>query len=88
MYLIPGTYYAVRSDDSSDPDIVFHSQDFITPRAPIFIEPDNPAIGLMRFIGESTYWLDFRPETRLKPLSNVIPGALRKVNSNIFFIDN
>ncbi|KAL4069196.1 Phophatidylserine decarboxylase-domain-containing protein [Scleroderma citrinum] len=52
-YLIPGTYYAARLDSDPDPDVVSRSQDFVTAvatRALIFIESDNPAIGLMCFV--------------------------------------
>ncbi|KAI6044396.1 Phophatidylserine decarboxylase-domain-containing protein [Pisolithus marmoratus] len=51
--LIPGTYYAARLDNDSDPDVVSRSQDFVTAiaaRALIFIESDNPVIGLMCFV--------------------------------------
>ncbi|KAI5997796.1 phosphatidylserine decarboxylase-domain-containing protein [Pisolithus orientalis] len=51
--LIPGTYYAARLDNNRDPDIVSRSQDFVTAiaaRALIFIESDNPMIGLMCFV--------------------------------------
>ncbi|KAI6161933.1 Phophatidylserine decarboxylase-domain-containing protein [Pisolithus thermaeus] len=51
--LIPGTYYAARLDNDADPDVVSRSQDFVTAiaaRALIFIESDNPVIGLMCFV--------------------------------------
>ncbi|KAI6098279.1 Phophatidylserine decarboxylase-domain-containing protein [Pisolithus croceorrhizus] len=51
--LIPGTYYAARLDNDPDPDVVSRSQDFVTAiaaRALIFIESDNPVIGLMCFV--------------------------------------
>ncbi|KIK21048.1 hypothetical protein PISMIDRAFT_12558 [Pisolithus microcarpus 441] len=51
--LIPGTYYAARLDSDPDPDVVSRSQDFVTAvaaRALIFIESDNPVIGLMCFV--------------------------------------
>ncbi|KAG9313740.1 Phophatidylserine decarboxylase-domain-containing protein [Chiua virens] len=53
-YVVPGTYYAARLDDNPDPDVVSRSQAFVTAmstRAVIFIESDNPAIGLMCFVG-------------------------------------
>ncbi|KIJ60137.1 hypothetical protein HYDPIDRAFT_117603 [Hydnomerulius pinastri MD-312] len=53
-YRVPGTYYAARLDDDPDPDIMSRSQDFVTAvsaRALIFIESDNPSIGLMCFVG-------------------------------------
>ena len=52
-YLVPGTYYAARLDNDPDPDVVSRSQDFVTniaTRALIFIESDNPIIGLMCFV--------------------------------------
>ncbi|KAF9224704.1 phosphatidylserine decarboxylase proenzyme-like protein [Gyrodon lividus] len=52
--VIPGTYYAARLDDNPDPDVVSRSQAFVTAistRALIFIESDNPNIGLMCFVG-------------------------------------
>ncbi|KAI5997823.1 phosphatidylserine decarboxylase-like protein [Pisolithus orientalis] len=51
--LIPGMYYAARLDNDPDPDVVSRSQDFVTAiaaRALIFIESDNPVIGLMCFV--------------------------------------
>ena len=73
-YLIPGTYYAARLDNDLDPDVVSRSQDFVTniaTRALIFIECDNPAIGLMCFVavglGEvSTCEISVRVGARLK----------------------
>ncbi|KAF9224694.1 phosphatidylserine decarboxylase proenzyme-like protein [Gyrodon lividus] len=53
-HVIPGTYYAARLDDNPDPDVVSRSQAFVTAistRALIFIESDNPNIGLMCFVG-------------------------------------
>ena len=53
-YIVPGTYYAARLDDDPDPDVVSRSQAFVTAmstRACIFIESDNPDIGLMCFVG-------------------------------------
>ncbi|KIJ57872.1 hypothetical protein HYDPIDRAFT_141941 [Hydnomerulius pinastri MD-312] len=53
-YVVPGTYYAARLDDNPDPDVVSRSQAFVTAistRALIFIQSDNPAIGLMCFVG-------------------------------------
>jgi phosphatidylserine decarboxylase len=53
-YIIPGTYYAARLDDDPGLDVVSRSQAFVTAistRALIFIESDNPDIGLMCFVG-------------------------------------
>lgn len=53
-YVIPGTYYAARLDDDPDPDVISRSQAFVTAistRAIIFIQSDNPDIGLMCFVG-------------------------------------
>ncbi|KAH0831096.1 Phophatidylserine decarboxylase-domain-containing protein [Lanmaoa asiatica] len=53
-YFVPGTYYAARLDDDPDPDVISRSQAFVTAisaRAVIFIESDNPHIGLMCFVG-------------------------------------
>ena len=53
-YTIPGTYYAARLDDDPGLDVVSRSQAFVTAistRALIFIESDNPDIGLMCFVG-------------------------------------
>lgn len=64
-YILPGSYYAVIPDagaDIGDPDLVpgdprgalIRSQPFLTlssTRAVIFIEADNPLIGLVCFIG-------------------------------------
>ncbi|KAF8421151.1 Phophatidylserine decarboxylase-domain-containing protein [Boletus edulis BED1] len=53
-YTIPGTYYAARLDDDPDLDVISRSQAFVTAistRALIFIESDNPDIGLMCFVG-------------------------------------
>ena len=52
-YRIPGTYYAARLDDDSNIDVISRSQAFVTAmstRALIFIESDNPDIGLMCFV--------------------------------------
>ena len=73
-YLIPGTYYAARLDNDPDPDVISRSQDFVTniaTRALIFIESDNPVIGLMCFVavglGEvSTCEIGVKVGTRLK----------------------
>ncbi|KAG6380098.1 hypothetical protein JVT61DRAFT_8183 [Boletus reticuloceps] len=50
-YIIPGTDYAARLDDGSDPDVVSRLQAFVTaistPRALILVESDNPNIGLI-----------------------------------------
>ncbi|KIJ59871.1 hypothetical protein HYDPIDRAFT_32748 [Hydnomerulius pinastri MD-312] len=54
LHVVPGTYYAARLDDNPDPDVVSRSQAFVTAistRALIFIQSDNPAIGLMCFVG-------------------------------------
>lgn len=48
--LIPGTYYAQARAEGMDPDGIHDSQGYITEvatRALIFIEADNPRIGLM-----------------------------------------
>ena len=53
-YVVPGTYYAARLDDDPDMDVISRSQAFVTAmstRALIFIESDNPDIGLMCFVG-------------------------------------
>ena len=53
-YIVSGTYYAARLDDDPDPDVISRSQAFVTAiatRAIIFIESDNPDIGLMCFVG-------------------------------------
>jgi len=53
--IIPGTYYAALvDDDKKDIDLLTRSQSFVTSmcaRALIFIESDNPDIGLMCFVG-------------------------------------
>ncbi|KAF8839690.1 hypothetical protein BDN67DRAFT_1003478 [Paxillus ammoniavirescens] len=51
--VIPGTYYAARLDDDPDMDVVSRSQAFVTAistRGLIFIESNNPDIGLMCFV--------------------------------------
>jgi phosphatidylserine decarboxylase len=51
--LIPGTYYAQARAEGMDPDGIHDSQGYITEiatRALIFIEADNPRIGLMCFM--------------------------------------
>ena len=53
-YVVPGTYYAARLDDDPDMDVISRSQAFVTAistRALIFIESDNPDIGLLCFVG-------------------------------------
>jgi phosphatidylserine decarboxylase len=73
-YVVPGTYYAALLDDDSDPDVISRSQAFVTAistRALIFIESDNPDIGLMCFVGVglgeiSTTKLEVRDGDRLK----------------------
>ena len=73
-YVVPGTYYAARTDDDTDIDVVSRSQAFVTAmatRALIFIESDNPDIGLMCFVGVglgeiSTTKLEVREGDRLK----------------------
>ncbi|KAI9462717.1 Phophatidylserine decarboxylase-domain-containing protein [Boletus coccyginus] len=53
--VVPGTYYAALvDDDKKDIDVISRSQSFVTSmcaRALIFIESDNPDIGLMCFVG-------------------------------------
>ncbi|KAI6153066.1 phosphatidylserine decarboxylase-like protein [Pisolithus tinctorius] len=104
--LIPGTYYAARLDNDRDPDIVSRSQDFVTAiaaRALIFIESDNPMIGLMCFVavglGEvSTCEIMVKEGDRLKKgdelgsfhfggSTHCLPGTLQNLNSNIFYIE-
>ncbi|KAG9313736.1 Phophatidylserine decarboxylase-domain-containing protein [Chiua virens] len=73
-YVVPGTYYAARLDDDPDPDVISRSQAFVTAmstRALIFIESDNPNIGLMCFVGVglgeiSTTKLEVREGDRIK----------------------
>ncbi|KAF8128885.1 Phophatidylserine decarboxylase-domain-containing protein [Boletus edulis] len=73
-YIVPGTYYAARLDDDSDMDVISRSQAFVTAistRALIFIESDNPNIGLMCFVGVglgeiSTTKLEVREGDRIK----------------------
>ncbi|KAI6153078.1 phosphatidylserine decarboxylase-like protein [Pisolithus tinctorius] len=90
--LIPGMYYAARLDNDPDPDVVSRSQDFVTAiaaRALIFIESDNPVIGLMCFVavglGEvSTCAVTVKEGDRLKKgmsLGHSISVAPRTVSS-------
>ena len=73
-YVIPGTYYAARLDDDPCPDVISRSQAFVTAiatRAVIFIESDNPDIGLMCFVGVglgevSTTKVEVREGDRIK----------------------
>jgi phosphatidylserine decarboxylase len=74
-YTVPGTYYAARTDDiHDDPDVITRSIPFqtaICTRAFIFIESDNPDIGLMCFVGVglvevSTTRLEVREGDRIK----------------------
>lgn len=72
--IIPGTYYAARLDDDPDPDVISRSQGFVTAistRALIFIESNNPNIGLMCFVGVglgevSTTKIEVREGDRIK----------------------
>ena len=52
-YLVEGTYYSEALNDGNDPSVPNDSQGYIaevTTRALIFIEADNPDIGLMCFM--------------------------------------
>ena len=89
--VIPGTYYSETRSVGYDPLAPNDSQGYISEiatRAVIYIEADNPDIGLMCFVAigmaeVSTHCLIFRPEVDIEfDLNGQTPG-LESSNINI-----